>query len=74
MPKTESHLATRQVDMSAEAIDQRLRDVAQLHRLGMSLRDVKLVGKARDLRRNTIGDGPRAAPAASRSAPGEADR
>ncbi len=57
------------VDMSAEAIDQRLRDLAQLYKLGMSLRDVKLVGKATDLRRETGGDGPRAAPAAPRAAP-----
>ncbi|GEM_PF-1569257 len=47
MPKAGSHLPTRQVDMSAEAIDQRLRDLAQLYKLGMSLRDVTLVGKAR---------------------------
>ncbi len=30
MPKTVSHPPTRHVDMSAEAIDQRLRDLAQL--------------------------------------------
>lgn len=32
------------VDMSPEAIDRRLRDVAQLCRLGMALRDVKWLG------------------------------
>ncbi len=31
-------------DMSPEAIDQRLRDVGQLYRLGMSLRDAKWLG------------------------------
>lgn len=67
MPKTASHVPTRQVDMSAEAIDQRLRDLAQLYKLGMSLRDVKLVGKAVDLGRKAAEDGPRAAPAAERS-------
>jgi ribosomal protein L13E len=55
--------------MSAEAIDQRLRDLAQLYKLGMSLRDVKLLGKAVDLRRKAAEDGPRAAPAAKRSGP-----
>lgn len=60
MPKTVSHPPTPQVDMSAEAIDQRLRDLAQLYRLGMSLRDVKLVGKTVALRRKATGDSPRA--------------
>ncbi len=69
MAKPVSHVPTRQVDMSAEAIDQRLRDLAQLYKLGMSLRDVKLVGKAVDLRRKAAEDGPRAAPAAKRSSP-----
>ena len=69
MPKTASHAPTRQVDMSPKAIDQRLRDLAQLYKLGMSLRDVKLVGKAADLRREAAEDGRRAAPAAERSGP-----
>lgn len=69
MAKPVTHVPTRQVDISDEAIDQRLRDLAQLYRLGMSLRDVKLVGKAVDLRREAAGDGPRAAPAARRSGP-----
>jgi hypothetical protein len=33
-----------EVDMSSEAIDQRLRDVGQLYRLGMSLKDVTILG------------------------------
>lgn len=31
-------------DMSPEAIDQRLRDLAQIYKLGMSLRDAKWLG------------------------------
>jgi hypothetical protein len=55
MPKTGSLPAPRRIDMSPEAIDQRLRDLSQLHKLGLSLRDVQLVGRAADLRRNTNG-------------------
>ncbi len=66
MPKTQSHPSARQVDMSAEAIDRRLRDLAQLYKLGMSLRDVTLVGKATDARREDGGDGPRTAQATRR--------
>lgn len=58
MPKTQSHPSARQVDMSAEAIDRRLRDLAQLYKLGMSLRDIKLVGKATDVRGEADADGP----------------
>ncbi len=43
MAKTELDPLMRPIDMSAEAIDQRLRDLAQLYRLGMSLRDVQRV-------------------------------
>ncbi len=38
------------VDMSPEAIDQRLRDVSQLYKLGMSIKGAKRVGKAKDLK------------------------
>jgi hypothetical protein len=69
MPKTVSHLPTRHVDMSSEAIDRRLRDLAQLYKLGMFLRDVQRVGKALDLRREAGANGPRAAPTAERSGP-----
>ena len=31
-------------DMSPEAIDQRLRDLSQIYKLGMSLRDAKWLG------------------------------
>lgn len=34
--------------MSSEAIDQRLRDLAQLWRLGMELADVQVIGKLSD--------------------------
>jgi ribosomal protein L13E len=52
--------------MSPEAINQRLRDLAQLYKLGMSLRDVKRIGKAADIRREAHQDGPRADQAADR--------
>jgi len=35
----------RRVDVSSAAIDRRLRDVAQLHRLGLSLRRARYLGK-----------------------------
>ena len=35
---------SRRIDMSPEAIDQRLRDVAQIYKLGMSLRDTRWLG------------------------------
>ena len=41
---------TSRVDMSPEAIDQRLRDLGQLYKLGMSLRDSKPLGRAVDLK------------------------
>ena len=50
MPKSLSHPPTAPVDMSAGAIDRRLRDLGQLYKLGMSLRDVQLVGRAADIR------------------------
>ena len=40
-----------EVDMSPEAVDQRLRDVAQLYKLGVSLRDAELLGPVEDMRR-----------------------
>ena len=42
------HEARRRVDMSAEAIDRRLRELAQLHRLGMSLKKGRWIGPAED--------------------------
>ena len=36
----------RPVDMSPQAIDRRLRDVGQLYKLGMALRDARPVSKA----------------------------
>lgn len=32
-------------DMTPEAVDRRLREVAQLHRLGMSILEAKRIGK-----------------------------
>ncbi|HPM79447.1 MAG TPA: hypothetical protein PLF81_02045 [Candidatus Anammoximicrobium sp.] len=40
-----------EVDMSPEAVDQRLRDVAQLYRLGVALRDAELLGLVEETRR-----------------------
>jgi hypothetical protein len=40
---------TKPVDMSAEAIDQRLRDLGQLYKLGVSLRSARRLGRVRDL-------------------------
>ncbi|HNG92265.1 MAG TPA: hypothetical protein PKZ53_04585 [Acidobacteriota bacterium] len=35
--------------MSSEAIDQRLRDVAQLFRLGMTIQNIRVLGNAEEL-------------------------
>jgi hypothetical protein len=43
---------TIQVDMSAAAIDQRLRDVSQLRKLGLSLAGARYLGKVKDLEVN----------------------
>ena len=40
----------RDVDMSPEAIDRRLRDVGQLYQLGLSLREAKYLGTVEELR------------------------
>ncbi len=40
MNKPESH-QTQEVDMSPEAIDRRLRNVSQLHELGMAIRKAR---------------------------------
>jgi hypothetical protein len=42
----------REVDMSPEAIDRRLRELAQLYRLGVEIRDARRIGKVEDPRRN----------------------
>ena len=39
-------------DMSQEAVDQRLRDVSELFRLGMSLQKATYLGKAKDILRS----------------------
>jgi hypothetical protein len=39
-----------EVDMSPEAIDRRLRDLAQLYRLGKEIPHARRLGKVRDLR------------------------
>jgi hypothetical protein len=44
------------LELAPEVIDQRLRDVAQLYRLGMALRDVRWLGKRQDRERARQGD------------------
>lgn len=44
------------VDMSPQAVDQRLRDVAQLYRLGVSLQNAKVLGSVEDMRRGSHPD------------------
>jgi len=51
MSKDERPRRTIQVDMSPEAIDRRMRELAQLYRLGMRIRSARRLGKVRDLRR-----------------------
>lgn len=38
------HMTPKTVDMSSEAIDQRLRELGQLYELGMELRSARRVG------------------------------
>ena len=52
-PRTETR-ERRVVDMSPEAIDRRLRTLSDLHRLGMSLKSVRWLGKVNDLRSNGV--------------------
>lgn len=40
----------RTVDMSPEGIDRRMRELAQLHRLGLAIGKARRLGKLRDLR------------------------
>ena len=42
-------IRTKTVDMSPEAIDRRLRELAGLYRIGMSLQGARRLGKLRDL-------------------------
>lgn len=55
-----------EVDMSPEAVDRRLRDVAQLYELGISLRDTELLGPVEEMRR---GNRPEESKEPSRLAP-----
>lgn len=41
---------SKKIDMSSAAIGRRLREVAQLYRLGMSLQKAKRLGKVKDLK------------------------
>ena len=49
MVKTDPRNRPAKVDMSPEAIDRRLRKLAQLYRLGRSLSQAQRVGKVREL-------------------------
>lgn len=40
----------RQVEMSPEAIDRRLLDLAQLYKLGIAIRDARRLGKVNETR------------------------
>ncbi len=48
----------RTVDMSPEAIDQRLRDVLQLYELGMALRDAQRLGRITQAGAESIAEEP----------------
>ena len=50
LPLPASQLNT---DVSPEAVDQRLRELAQLYRLGMALQDAQLLGSAEEVRCRT---------------------
>lgn len=43
----------RTVDMSPEAIDQRLRDLGQLYELGIEIRSARWLGTLKDLERSS---------------------
>ena len=52
MNKRETKTTNRKaIDMSPEALDQRIRDVAQLYKLGIALKDARRIGKVEQLRR-----------------------
>jgi hypothetical protein len=57
MIEPESH-KTQEVDMSSEAIDRRLRNVSQLHELGMAIRKARTkdLGRVEDFK-STSDDG-----------------
>ena len=38
-------------DMSPEAIDRRLKDLAQFYKLGMAIKQAKRIGKVKDIRK-----------------------
>jgi hypothetical protein len=40
---------TIEVDMSPEAVDQRLREMGQLYRLWLTMRQARFIGRAEDL-------------------------
>lgn len=49
MMKSEKTRRTRRVDMSPEAIDRRMRDLAQLYKLGIAIQEARRLGRVEDL-------------------------
>ena len=50
MEKNQKIKRMKQVDMSPEAIDRRLMDLAQLYKLGISIQDARRLGKVNEIR------------------------
>lgn len=48
----------RRIDMSSSAIDRRLREVASLYRLGLSIAAARRIGRRSDDRCSATGDAP----------------
>jgi hypothetical protein len=49
MPKTLKLHRSIEVDMSSEALERRMCDLAQLYRLGISIQSAKYLGKVKDV-------------------------
>jgi hypothetical protein len=48
--QNERTIESKAIDMSPEGIDRRMREVAQLYRLGVEIAKARRLGKLRDLR------------------------
>jgi len=49
--KTKDSSKLRRVDISPDVVARRLRELSALHRLGMSLKRARWIGKVQDIRR-----------------------
>ena len=49
MTKNKKIHRTKQIDMSSQAIDLRIRELAQLYKLGMAIQEAHFLGKYKDL-------------------------